>query len=56
MYTRFFKRFIDLLLSAVGIIVLLPVWIILAIAIKVDDPGPVFFRQKRIARNKDGRQ
>ena len=56
MYTRFFKRLIDLLLSAVGIIVLLPVWIILAIAIKVDDPGPVFFRQKRIARNKDGQQ
>ena len=56
MYTRVFKRLIDLTLSAVGIIVLLPVWIILAIAIKVDDPGPVFFRQKRIARNKDGQQ
>ena len=56
MYTRFFKRVIDLLLSAVGILVLLPVWIILAIAIKADDPGPVFFRQKRIARNKDGQQ
>ena len=56
MYTRFFKRLIDLTLSAVGIIVLLPVWIILAIAIKIDDPGPVFFRQKRIARDKDGQQ
>ena len=56
MYTRFFKRLIDLALSAVGIVVLLPVWIILAIAIKIDDPGPVFFRQKRIARDKDGQQ
>ena len=56
MYTRFFKRLIDLTLSAVGIVVLLPVWIILAIAIKIDDPGPVFFRQKRIARDKDGQQ
>ena len=56
MYIRFFKRLIDLALSALGIVVLLPVWIILAIAIKVDDPGPVFFRQKRIARNKDGQQ
>ena len=56
MYIRFFKRLIDLALSTLGIIVLLPVWIILAIAIKADDPGPVFFRQKRIARNKDGQQ
>lgn len=43
MYKRFFKHFIDVLLSSIGIIVLIPVWIILAIAIRVDDPGPVFF-------------
>jgi O-antigen biosynthesis protein WbqP len=56
MYKGFFKRFIDISLSTIGIIVLIPVWIILAIAIKMDDPGPVFFRQKRIARDKDGKQ
>jgi len=54
MYQKFGKRFLDLVLSACGIVVLAPVWLILAIAIKMDDPGPVFFRQKRIARDKNG--
>lgn len=54
MYKSFFKRFIDIVLSTVGIIVLIPVWIILAVAIKADDPGPVFFRQRRIGRDKNG--
>ena len=54
MYKTIFKRLIDIVLSFVAIIVLIPVWIVLAIAIKVDDPGPVFFRQKRIARDKNG--
>lgn len=54
-YDRIIKRIIDFVLSLVGIIVLIPVWIILAVAIKIDDPGPVLFKQKRIARdNKDG--
>ena len=52
MYTRHFKRLIDLLLSAVGLTVLSPLFLILAIAIKVDDPGPVFFRQKRVGIHK----
>jgi len=57
MYKHFFKRLIDIVLSSLGIIVLIPVWIILAIAIKIDDPGPVFFRQKRIGRDsKDGQK
>lgn len=54
MYKSFIKRFIDIVLSTIGIIALAPVWIILAIAIKVDDPGPVFFRQKRIGKDKNG--
>ena len=54
MYTKYVKRLIDLVLAACGIIVLLPVWVILAIVIKIDDPGPVFFRQKRIAQDKNG--
>ena len=48
MYQRVFKRLIDLVLSALGLILLSPLFLILAIAIKVDDPGPVFFRQKRV--------
>lgn len=54
-YDRIIKRIIDFVLSLAGIIVLIPVWIILAVAIKIDDPGPILFKQKRIARdNKDG--
>ena len=53
MYKNFLKRVIDLVLSTIGIVVLTPVWIILGIAIKIDDPGPIFFRQKRIAKDKN---
>ncbi|MBQ8448192.1 MAG: sugar transferase [Clostridia bacterium] len=52
MYKHFFKRFIDIVLSFIGGIVLLPVFLIIAIAIVIDDPGPVFFRQKRVGKNK----
>ena len=52
MYKHFFKRFFDLLLSAIGIIVLLVPMIIIAITIVIDDPGPVFFKQKRLGKNK----
>ena len=51
MYNGFFKRILDIVLSSIGIVILSPVWLIIAIAIKRDDPGPVFFRQKRIAKN-----
>lgn len=56
MYKKFIKRMIDLALSTIGIIVLTPFWIILGIAIKVNDPGPVFFKQKRIAKDKNGEE
>ena len=52
MYQKFGKRMLDVILSGCGIIVLAPVYLILAIAIKVDDPGPVFFRQKRVGLHK----
>ena len=48
MYTKFFKRFIDILLSGIGLIVLAIPMAIIAIAIKIDSPGPVFFKQKRL--------
>ena len=54
MYKMFGKRLIDVILSACGIVVLIPLWVILAIAIKIDDPGPVFFRQKRIGQDVNG--
>ena len=52
MYQRFFKRVLDLILSACGIVVLSPVLLILVIAIKLDSPGPVLFKQKRVGLHK----
>jgi len=42
------KRLIDITLSALGLIILSPVFLALIIAIKLDSPGPVLFRQKRV--------
>lgn len=52
MYKKWLKRAIDFTLSFIGLIVLLPVFLIIAIAIKIDDPGPVFFKQKRVGIHK----
>ena len=52
MYQKFGQRFLDILLSACGILVLSPVYLLVALAIKIDDPGPVFFRQKRVGLHK----
>lgn len=50
---RFFKRAFDIVVSSIAIIVSSPFWLISAIAIKLGDGGPVFFKQKRGTR--DGR-
>lgn len=52
MYQKYAKRLIDLLLSACAIVVLSPVYLLICIAILADDPGPVFFRQKRVGIHK----
>ena len=52
MYKSFLKRMIDIVLSLVGIIVLAIPMLIIAIVIKIDSPGPVLFKQKRIGMNK----
>jgi len=46
------KRSIDIIASTVGLIVLLPLFALLAIAIKLDSDGPVFFSQSRVGRNR----
>lgn len=51
-YEKYIKRGFDIVLSLVGLIVLSPVFLILIIWIVIDDPGPVFFTQKRIGKNK----
>lgn len=52
MYERIFKRWIDIVLSAVGLLVLSLVYLVIAIAVYVDDPGPIFFKQKRVGKGK----
>ena len=51
-YRKFFKRFIDIVLSLIGIIVLSPVFLAIIAAIKLGGKGPIFFKQKRIGINK----
>ena len=52
MYEKFFKRVIDIVLSAAGLVVLSWLYLLLAIAVVVDDPGPIFFKQKRVGKGK----
>ena len=50
--SRYIKRILDIILSFAGLILLSPVFAIIALAIKVEDPGPVMFVQKRCGQNK----
>ncbi len=52
MYEHFFKRLFDIVLSFLAIILLAIPMIIIAIIIKIDSPGPVLFKQKRIGIHK----
>lgn len=51
-YEKYVKRGFDVALSFGGLVVLAPVYAVTALAIKADDPGPVFFKQKRVGMNK----
>ena len=51
-YEKYVKRAIDIVLSFFALIILSPVFAGIALAIKIEDPGPVFFTQKRVGQNK----
>ena len=51
-YDRYVKRLIDIILSGVGILICAIPLAIIAIIIKIDSPGPVIFKQKRVGINK----
>ncbi|MCI6889760.1 MAG: sugar transferase [Ruminococcus sp.] len=51
-YEKYIKRGFDVVLSFGGLVVLAPVYVVTALAIKADDPGPVFFKQKRVGTDK----
>ena len=52
MYKHFFKRVFDFFISLIAIVLLSLPMLIIAIAIKIDSKGPVFFKQKRIGKHK----
>lgn len=52
MYGRFFKRLLDILLALSGLILASWLFLLIMLAIELDDPGPVFFSQKRVGIHK----
>ncbi len=54
MYKYIIKRLIDFVLSSMAIVVLALPMLIIAMAIKIDDPGPVLFKQRRVGQKKNG--
>lgn len=50
-YEKYIKRGFDVILSFGGMVALAPVYAVTAVAIKKDDPGPVLFKQKRVAQH-----
>jgi len=51
MYEHYIKRCVDVLFSVLSLIVLSPLMVVIAAAIRLEDGGPVFFRQTRVGRN-----
>lgn len=54
MYKGYVKRILDLMLSGIAIVFLTIPMCVIALAIKIDDPGPVLFKQKRVGIKKNG--
>ncbi len=51
-YTKVIKRLFDVVFSFLALVVLSPVFLLFAVVIKLDSKGPVFFKQKRIGKNR----
>ena len=47
----FVKRLFDIFASIIGIILLIPMTLIIGLLIKIEDGGPIFFKQKRVTKN-----
>lgn len=50
-YRKYIKRIIDIILSFIALVLLLPIFLLIAICIKTESKGPVFFIHKRIGKN-----
>lgn len=51
MFSLLLKRFFDVVFSIFGLLVLIPIWLVVGIAIKLDSKGPVLFKQGRLGKN-----
>ena len=52
LYQKIFKQVIDTLLALIGLFILSPIALLIIIVIKLDSKGPIFFKQKRVGKNK----
>ena len=52
LYEKYGKRVLDKTLAFFGLVLLAPVFAVICVAIEIDDPGPVMFKQKRIGKDK----
>lgn len=53
MYEKYIKRLLDILISGLALVLLSWVFLLLAILVYADNPGPIFFTQKRVGKNKE---
>ena len=49
--TRVLKRVIDVVMAAVGLVLAAPLMLLTALAIRIDSPGPIFYKQERVGEN-----
>ena len=47
------KRTLDLIIAVVGLIVIMPIWLVTALLIRFESQGKIFFRQERVGRNQE---
>ncbi len=49
--SQWIKRYCDIVVSLIAIVILSPFWLIISLCIILEDPGPVFYRQERVGKN-----
>ena len=47
------KRTLDLIIAVVGLIIIMPIWLVTALLIRIESQGKIFFRQERVGRNQE---
>jgi len=50
-YVKRLKRILDILIAIFGILIIFPLWILIAVVIKINSKGPVFYKQERCGKN-----